>query len=78
MESDSLKKENIFSLTTSSITIFSFGSEQDGVNFINKNKDVTNKDNFLIFIIILGMGAIINTAFYGHFKINNKMTKIGL
>ena len=78
MESDSLKKENIFYLTTSSITIFSFGSEQDGVKFINKNKDVTNNDNFLIFIIILGIGAIINTAFYSHFKINNKMTKIGL
>ena len=47
MESDSLKKENIFSLTTSSITIFSFGSEQDGVKFINKNKEDISKVNFL-------------------------------
>jgi len=65
MESDSLKKENIFSLTTSSITIFSFGSEQDGVNFINKNKDVTNKDNFLIFIIILGKCEVLVFYYLG-------------
>jgi hypothetical protein len=65
MESDSLKKENIFSLSTLSITIFFFGAEQEETKFNNKNKDDTSKVNFLIFIIILCKSEVLVFYYLG-------------